>query len=185
MLSGISQRLGLTQIGFNRSLILFALGCILILVLWLMPLEKQTSAEQTTSPSYPHQLAMGDCAPWDGPAIRIYLAQKPLIPNKQGYFQPNSPFINMGIWTEQPALNQWLSFQAYQDKLGSVAVCNTYNDCQPAEGEIRFTEFSSQRIVGTLRLKGTRSPKSVPYFKPQIIPVQAQYFLPKRPVLCG
>ena len=134
---------------------------------------------------YPYQLAMADCAPWDGPAVRIYLAQKPLIPNQKGYFQPNTPFIQLGIWTHQPELNKWLSFEAYQDRLGSVSVCAKHQACEPVEGEIYFTEFSNQHIAGTLKLKATASKHLAPEFKPQTIPFTAKYSLPKHPVLCG
>jgi hypothetical protein len=147
--------------------------------------QKQASTAQPPSQPYPYQMAMGDCAPWDGPAVRLFLAQKPLIPNKDGYFQPNSPFINLGIWTHQPELNKWLSFEAYQDRLGSVSVCTKHNACEPVEAEIRFTEFSNQRIAGTLKLKASRLNQPATHFKAQTIPFTAQYFMPKRPVLCG
>lgn len=186
--------LGLIRAGLSTSPVALLALLLMLVLSGLIGLSEaspvklppNTPKNTKTAPQpYPYQLAMGDCAPWDGPAVRIYLAQKPLVLNKDGYFQPNAPFINLGIWTHHPELNKWLSFEAYQDKLGSVSFCSRHNTCGPAEGEIFFSEFSAQHIAGTLKLKAISNLQPIPNFKPQVIPFKAKYFLPKRPVLCG
>jgi hypothetical protein len=78
------------------------------------------------------------CAPWDGAAIGITLATKPVECKRT----PAFPYINMGVWKGLPIHDgQVVKFTAISD-IGFASRCSNENNCERAEsGEITFDTF--------------------------------------------
>ena len=87
---------------------------------------------------YSYGLIQRSCAPWDGPAIAITLATKPVECKRF----PTSQYINMGVWRGLPIHSgQTVKFTEYSD-IGFASRCANQDNCERAEsGEITFDTF--------------------------------------------
>ena len=87
---------------------------------------------------YSYGLIQRTCAPWDGAAIALTLATKPVECKRV----PTSDYLNIGVWRGLPIHDgQTVKFTSVSDD-GFASRCSKANNCERAEsGEITFDTF--------------------------------------------
>lgn len=91
--------------------------------------------------TYAHAYATPDCAPWDGQAVTVYLANAP-----SDSIPPESPHLRVSIW--KPAAD--LAYRRFRwpadARVGAAFQCASAESCERVnEGWIRFGKLQSDR----------------------------------------
>jgi hypothetical protein len=95
-----------------------------------------TCAAQTAPVALPHAYAHADCAPWDGPAVRIVLTPTP-VPDSV-VFTPSRPALDLAVYASRTrSLGHRFEVQAQASGdgyRGRAAWCPAESACEPAQG---------------------------------------------------
>jgi hypothetical protein len=95
---------------------------------------------------YPYAYASRSCAPWDGPAVIIYLTREPL--DSTGVPSPQSSFVSVAIWRSRTDLPGASFSWPTSEQIGTVLLCPGTGTCeQPASARVRFRAGSSPDSV--------------------------------------
>ncbi len=100
--------------------------------------------------NWPHALVMHSCAPWDGPAIGIYLTKEPASCGKTV-----APYLSIYIWrglrTTGP---KTIVFKETGDN-GGASRCMKANECERAtSGRVSFVKFDENgNVQGTYEFR--------------------------------
>jgi hypothetical protein len=93
-----------------------------------------------------------DCAPWDGPAISIYLVQHAMT---APYVAP-TPHLRVSLYAGLPVLvGRTVEWSGTQSNDGYAARCPTEGPCEPAATasvRIRSWDAGQGRLSGSLEL---------------------------------
>ena|SRR5579859_780265 len=105
-------------------------------------------AAPATEETYPYAVVRHTCAPWDGPAVGIYLT-KSKVPTRE----IPEPSMTINLWRQlPPPINQPISLQS--GGLGVATRCLHAEDCEAAIGAtITFTSYSDRGVTGSYELK--------------------------------
>lgn len=97
--------------------------------------------------NYPYAVIRNSCAPWDGPAVAIYLTKTQVTSNDVPF-----PYIGISLWRSfPPPLNQPISLQAEQ---GAGNRCRSSQECESAvAATVTFTSYDDNGAAGTYELK--------------------------------
>lgn len=99
---------------------------------------------------YRYAYAMSDCAPWDGPAVTIFLTADPATPDTVPY-----PQLRISIWrTGQVLPGNTFSWPG-KEQVGAASRCDRENNCTPAAaGRVTFKAFQSDSaLAGSFALR--------------------------------
>ena len=90
------------------------------------------------STDYQYALIQATCAPWDGPALQLTLADEPL----QCQRDVKGAYLMLGVWRGLPIhAGQTVKFSPKENN-GFGSVCKKAAECQAAEsGEITFDHY--------------------------------------------
>lgn len=110
-------------------------------------------------PGYPYAYAVADCAPWDGPAVTIYLTARAADSTEFPW-----PQVRISVWRGLEALpGQSFTWPADQ-QIGAAARCADPNACQlataahitfgPAPNDTTLTGFAELTFAGDSTLRG-------------------------------
>lgn len=113
------------------------------------------SAEMAPVPNppsgYPMAFAEDECAPWDGPAVAIYLTDKHL----EGYPAPY-PHLRIAIWRPAAELGgQIIRWSGDDQSIGVAVRCPEAGKCQRADSvKLQFGSRGPDGVIpGYLELK--------------------------------
>jgi len=100
-------------------------------------------SEVTPSSNYPYAYASPTCAPWDGPAVTIYLT-----PTLADSIAPGAAHLSISIWTSASEL-PGRSFSWPTDKQTGAGVrCARQGDCEAAAaGRVAFRPFAADSVL--------------------------------------
>lgn len=112
------------------------------------PAPAPLPAPAETRETYPYAVVRDSCAPWDGPAVAIYLTKSKVTAR-----EIPEPSITINLWRQlPPPINQPISLQS--GGLGVATRCLHAEDCEAAIGAtITFTSYSDSSISGSYELK--------------------------------
>ena len=95
-------------------------------------------ARQTDPPGepaeYSHSFAIPECAPWDGPAVALYLLDSP-----SDALPPIGRHVRVAIWKDLDELAHHTFRWPLDQQTGAGEQCVSAESCEPAiEGQIAF-----------------------------------------------
>jgi hypothetical protein len=111
--------------------------CLICLVAILL-LQAGAQDNRSTQSKYVYATIQSSCAPWDGSAIAMTLATKPL----QCKRAPEGPFLTMGVWKDLPLhAGQVVKIERGTSN-GFASRCSKENECEAVESaEITFETY--------------------------------------------
>ena len=100
-------------------------------------------------PGFPTAYAMRDCAPADGPALRLYLAAEP-----SEALPPPAPFVDVAVWQGVGALSGKRVEWNGPSSAGTARRCTTAEACEPAtQVVLQFRPVAADTsVTGTMTL---------------------------------
>lgn len=109
-------------------------------VAWLTPDPAPPEARVPTG--FQHAYAMHDCAPWDGPAIAIYLTERPW-----GVKLPR-PHYRIAIWLGDLRDGQVLRLNESEGRnpTGAATYCDG-RGCRPLDARVVVRQFRPDRYI--------------------------------------
>jgi len=111
--------------------------CLTFLVALLL-LQAGAQDNQSTQSKYIYATIQSSCAPWDGAAIAMTLATKPL----QCKRAPEGPFLNMGVWKDLPLHSGQVVTITPGTSNGFASRCTKENECEAVQSaEITFDTY--------------------------------------------
>jgi hypothetical protein len=94
----------------------------------------------------PHAYAHRTCAPWDGPAVAVYLTPVPLDTNVQ--FPPAMTYVQITIWRGLDRLPGTTLSWPTTEQIGSVNRCSGQRGCEQAtRANVRFRSADSAGML--------------------------------------
>ncbi len=111
---------------------------------------------------FSYAFATRDCAPWDGPAVVVYLLDSP-----SDAVPPPTRHVRVTIWKSQAELARHVFRWPANRDSGAAALCSSPDSCEPAnEGEITFgAVVDNSSIEGQLDLRFSESNRVRKAFK--------------------
>ena len=114
-----------------------------ILFLALVLVWISAYAKDRVGQSFSHTLISHSCAPWDGPALALYLTSTPASCGKV-----EGPYLSIYIWRDLPANGpKTIVFKEGGDN-GGASRCMKANECERAtSGRVSFSKFGENGEV--------------------------------------
>lgn len=100
-------------------------------------------------PGYPFAYAWNDCAPWDGPAVTLYLSERAL-----DSLPPSSGQLTVTLWVgRDQAVGR--TFRSSDDPVRGAALdCRTPSACEPASvWRVSLRGFARDTLDGSVDLR--------------------------------
>ena len=113
--------------------------------------EVPTPPVTIASPNgYSYAFAMPDCAPWDGPAVVLYL-----LDSNSDAVPPATRHVRVSIWKGQAELAHHTFRWPASPEPGAAAQCSSDGSCEAAvEGRVAFATVDPDRsVAGELDLR--------------------------------
>jgi hypothetical protein len=122
--------------------------------------RSQTSAPLANSPpGYPYAYAVADCAPWDGPAVTLYLTARAADSTDFPW-----PQLRISVWRGVATLSGQTFAWPANEQVGAATRCAAPDDCQlaaaarisfaPAADDSSLTGFAELTFPGGETLRG-------------------------------
>lgn len=111
--------------------------------------------------SYRYAYAHGDCAPWDGAAIRLVLRTAPLPTVAPGTLPPATyPMYTVSLWTGKPPVGRWFPLPSPSagggdgDLTGASSIIEytAVDKLKNHKGRLRLDAHTSTHLQGELRI---------------------------------
>lgn len=91
----------------------------------------------------PHAMAVRDCAPWDGPAVTIYLSAAPADSTP-----PSPPHLRLSLWRSAPELERNTFAWPAETQEAAATWCETNDACQAAPaGRVRIRRVWPDSLI--------------------------------------
>ncbi len=111
-------------------------------VFTLLALVAIAASCTSESSDYQYALIQDSCAPWDGAAIQVTLANEPL----QCQREVKGAYLMLGVWRGFPIHSGQVIKLSPKEDNGFASRCKKGNDCERAEsGEIIFDSFDKDK----------------------------------------
>ena len=95
---------------------------------------RRTSPPAKSPAEFPNAYAVADCAPWDGPAVTLYLTARPA--DSSGFPLPH---LRISVWRDAHELPGHSFAWPADRQVGAAARCETPTDCRAASsGRVTF-----------------------------------------------
>jgi hypothetical protein len=91
---------------------------------------------------YPYAYAARSCAPWDGPAVTIFLVPSPV--DSSSTLPPDAPHIELAIWRSPASLTGTTLTWPTTEQIGVLTACRDQTTCEQATAAtVRFRSLPS------------------------------------------
>jgi len=111
-------------------------------VVTLLALVAIAASCTSESSDYQYALIQDSCAPWDGAAIQVTLANETL----QCQREVKGAYLMLGVWRGLPIHSGQVIKLSPKEDNGFASRCTKGNDCERAEsGEITFDRFDTDK----------------------------------------
>ena len=131
-------------------------------------------SEMSSPPEeYPLAFYHEDCAPWDGPAVTLYLVQSPMTRP----WEPSAPYARLSVYEPIPSLvGSTVEWQGDAIDTGHAVRCRTEQSCQVAADvrlRVRQWQASEGRLTGDVELVLPDGSRVAGGFQAELLDVQA------------
>jgi hypothetical protein len=95
-------------------------------------------------PSAPNAALVQTCAPWDGPAVALFLTDQPAVAT-----YPSAPYAAIMVYRSISAVvGHHFDVSPESQNLGQAQICPAVGECQPANGaSVSFRELRADSTV--------------------------------------
>jgi hypothetical protein len=144
---------------------------ILLLATALPACALQSSLPAEPPPGLTEAWFHNDCAPWDGPALSLYLGPEP----SETIFSAPFPHLRVSLYSSLTRLQtgERLRFEVPGNQAHAV-YCESEEDCRPAaEITLELSELEADLMAGSLEILFETGPPVAGSFRASRIPFQA------------